>query len=363
MAFFCSLEVLAVDLYTGEVTVKDRSAAERGEAVPAALIQVLQKLSGQRELPLGPALDAALLSANRIMVSFHYQGRARTGPDGSVSDELWLVASFLPEAVDRISRDLELPRWRRERLPVAIWVVVDDGLGRRFKPLEYGYAWDSMTDLAALRGLPVSWPDPLANPDRPIDLQLLWGGFTEEVIDPLAPEGGALIVAARRMGPEWNIRWTWSDGQETAGWRTRGQDLSISLAEGLHSLADHVAARHSIAASAHGYWQVRLDIAGIGDAGDYARCLAYLQGLSLVENVDVEEISGGTVRFVVDVNARPDYLGEAIARGRVLERGATEQEYRMMQETDQSMPDPFGPDQAGPPRPVPEVAPQAGSEG
>ena len=95
----------AQNLYSGEVLVSDQSVAERQQSVPAALIQVLQKHSGQRELPLHHALDVALLDAQRIMVSFHYQNRERTAPDGTQSKELWLVAHFLPQAVDQIVRD------------------------------------------------------------------------------------------------------------------------------------------------------------------------------------------------------------------------------------------------------------------
>jgi hypothetical protein len=40
-----------LDLYSGEVVVSSQSEAERNEVIPEALIQVLQKLSGQREMP------------------------------------------------------------------------------------------------------------------------------------------------------------------------------------------------------------------------------------------------------------------------------------------------------------------------
>lgn len=332
LAMALSFQARALDLYSGEVFVESHDAGERNQAVASALIQVLQKLSGKRELPPAAPLDSALLSANRILVSFHYRNKERMAPDGSVSEELWLVANFLPEAVDRIVRDLELPRWRQERLPVSIWIVVDDGLGRRAKPVEYEYAWDSMEDVATMRGLPVSWPKLAEDPENKPNLQLLWGGFTEELIDPANAGGGALIVAARRMGPEWFIRWTFFDGEETAGWRNRGQELSFTLAEGVHRLTDLVAARHSIAATALGAWQLALDVKGIAGARDYARCLAYLQGLSLVERVSVEQASTGMVRFSLEVNARPEFLAEAIARGRVLRPGTFAGEYELLPE-------------------------------
>jgi hypothetical protein len=354
----------AADLYSGEVMVTAQGSEERAQAVPAALIEVLQKLSGRRELPIGPALDTALLSANRIMVSFYYRERERTAPDGSVSEELWLVARFLPAAVDRIIRELELPRWRQERAPVTIWVVVDDGLGRRLQPVEYGYAWEAMADIAALRGLPVTWPDrgdgiaggtgpetgqepaggatrdqppqtapgpgPGEEADRQLDLQLLWGGFTEHLVDPEAAPGGVVVIAARREGPEWNIRWNYSDGAASTGWRSRDRDLVLGLTQGVHRLADFVASRHSIAPDAQGEWRFDLQVSGIAGAGDYERCLAYLEGLSLVNRVDVEQAGAGAVSFRLELNAMPGYLAETIARDRVLEPGLSAHEYRLL---------------------------------
>jgi hypothetical protein len=326
----CSFQARALDLYSGEVFVTGHGVEERSRAAPAALIQVLQKLSGQRELPLNPALDSALLSANRILVSFHYRNRERLATDGSTSEELWLVASFLPEAVERIARDLQLPRWRRERQPLALWVVVDDGLGRRLKPVEYEYAWASMADVATMRGLPVTWPEVQEDAALGPDLQLLWGGFTEGFYNPDTAAGGVAIVAARRAGPEWSVRWTVFDGEQTAGWRNQGQELRFVLAEGVHRLTDQVAARNSIAAAALGDWELSLDVAGILTAGDYARCLEYLEDLSLVERVHVQQVSAGTVRFLLKVNARPEFLEEAIARDRVLRRGTGDHAYQLI---------------------------------
>ena len=364
--FLCSLELHAQDLYSGEVLVTAQNAGERAQAVPSALIQVLQKLSGQRELPVSPALDSALLSANRIMVSFHYRNRERIAPDGSVSEEWWLVARFLPAAVDRIVSDLQLPRWRKERQAITIWVVVDDGLGRRLMPVEYGYAWEAMTDLAAMRGLPVAWPeldegpadeqgaalgelpggeqeqeqvpdtgqnleeDRGGAPGKQVDLQLLWGGFTEQLLDRESGSGGVAIVAARREGAEWNIRWNYANGEETAGWRNRDRDLSFALAAGVHYLTDLVASRNSIALAGQGQWQYAMNVGGISGARDYERCLGYLQGLSLVNKVEIEEVSPGSVSFVLDINALPEYLVETITRDQVLEPGSTASDYRLL---------------------------------
>lgn len=308
----------ALELYSGEVAVADQGAAERQSAVQAALIQVLQKHSGLRDLPLGPALDAALLNANRMLVSFHYRSQERAQPDGSTRQELRLVARFLPQAVDQVVRDMGLPRWRHERRPVTLWVVVDEGFGRQLMPVEYQYAWDALADVARLRGLPLEWPELDEETLEAVDLQLLWGGFTDQVLPQGGDSAGVVIVAARREGPVWNVRWNLGDREQTAGWRIRDQDLLFALVDGLHQLADFVAARDAIQPSGLGDWRFEMVVSGLRHSRAYAECLAYLESLSLVDGVDVLAVHGDAVTFRLDLNAMPEYLLAEFERDRRL---------------------------------------------
>jgi len=330
VALLLPLPAMAVDLYSGEVAVADRSDRERLAAVPAALLQVLQKHSGQREFPIHPALDEAMVNANRMLLSFHYVSRERGRPDGSVEPELRLVAEFSPNMVDKLVADMALPRWRKERHPITIWIVVDDGLGRRLMPLEYTYAWDALIDVARLRGLPIRWPEIDPERDGLIDLQLLWGGFTDALPDHGERRGGDVIVAARREGPLWNVRWNFGDDAETAGWRIRDRDLTFALVDGLHQLTDTVASRDSIAPAGQGDWRMDLRVTGVRDAADYARCLAYLEGLGVVDEVQVLEARQGAVLFSLDLNALPEYLASELERDRVLARGDAADDYRLV---------------------------------
>lgn len=97
-------------LYSGEVVVPSQSKEDRSYATPDALIQVLQKLSGKREMPSSPALEEALSKADKLVLSFRYRNVERNGPDGVSSEELRLVTQFMPPEVDRIAQQVGLPR-------------------------------------------------------------------------------------------------------------------------------------------------------------------------------------------------------------------------------------------------------------
>jgi hypothetical protein len=185
-------------------------------------------------------------------------------------------------------------------------------------PVEYGYAQQAMEQVAERRGQPLEWPQPDAEGLYAVDEQILWGGYTEDLA---APGGqGVLIAAARREGQEWGVRMNVGFLGQNWSWRQNGIDLAAVLAEGMQQALDQVAAAQTIAAADLGTWQLDLTIGGLAGAGDYQRCLAYLQGISLVDSIAVLAARPGTVTFRLGLSAVPGYLEETLERGQVLQR-------------------------------------------
>jgi hypothetical protein len=333
LLIFITLHLSVVDavaetnLYSGQVVVPSQGEADRNRAIPEALIQVLQKLSGQREMPLSPVLDDALANADRLLLSFRYENVKRAGPDGELSQEIRLLAQFMQAEVDRIVQQAGLPRWQQERPAVQIWVVIDDGRSRELKPLEFGYAWQSMEDIATMRGLPLSWPELDEEEAQLIDMRLVWGGFTDYLVERGAPADGVAIIAARREGPEWSLRWNLASGEQNWSWRNNDQDLMFALAAGIHQMTDELAASNTIAASEQGLSTVEMTIGKLNSAADYAACLDYLQNLSLVTSVEILGANPGQVHFRLQLNATSEHLTEALNRGTVLLPSRTGSEY------------------------------------
>lgn len=310
--------VADINLYSGEVVVASQAEAERTQAIPEALIQVLQKLSGQREIPSSPALDDALNNSSRFLRSYRYSRVDRTSADGEVTGELRLVAQFMQTQVDRIVQQLGLPRWRQERPEVQLWVVIDDGLNRQLKPLEFAYAWESMEQVAAARGLPVGWPELDEEEVQLLDMRLVWGGFTDYLVERGAPQDGVAIIAARREGPQWVVRWNLASGGQNLSWQSSDFELMYALAEGINLMADQIAMNNAIAPSEQGDATVNLTVGGLNNADAYAKCLEYLQNLSLVNSVEVLAANPGIVSFRLHLNASAEHLSEAFELGSVL---------------------------------------------
>ncbi len=299
-------------LYSGWIPAVSKTEQERRGATPSALLHVLQKLSGERDLSPSPGLDEALSNAEQFLLAYHYEDHDRVMSDGERLPETWLIVQFQPASVDRLVMELGLKRWRKDRPALRMWVVIDDGLGRRLLPLEYAYIQESMNWVAAQRGLPVSWPD--AEISESLDLQLLWGGFTEQIPPATGASGGDVVISARRVGPQWQLRWNFDNGLETLSWRTEGRNLSLATAEGLHRLTDSVAASNSIRGDLQGDWVVVIGVGGLNDASAYAQCLNYLESLGLTDDVRVVQAEPGRVQFELALNADPAYLADILRR-------------------------------------------------
>jgi len=310
-------QAVQAGLYSGEAPVENQQLKERNRALPLALMQVLQKISGLRYFEDYPLVELALDKAGSILVSFHYRNEETTLADGSASSEMRLVAQFSEPEVNELVRSLQLPLWQPARQAIQIWLVVDDGLDRRILPLEFAYAWEAMEETAKLRGMPVVWPEPDEEGNYPVDLQLLWGGYTEDLVG--LDNSAVMVAAARREGPEWSVRINLGYGGQNWTWRFRDVDLQLALSESMQQAVDLVAQANTIVASDQGMWLHELTVTGVSGADDYARCLAYLQSLSVVERVSVSFARAGLVRFSLELNALPQYLDEALSSGNMLE--------------------------------------------
>jgi hypothetical protein len=318
------------DLYAGVVPVTGQGEAERRAALPEALRHVLLKLSGERELTPSPALDAALAQAPSYLVAFGYREPVRVLPDGTETTELQLVANFIPSAADAMVRELGLRRWRVQREPVVLWPVVDDRASRTLMPEAYQYELDRMAEVAAMRGLPVEWPGLPEELMAEVDVQLLWGGDTDQLVGPGGNSQGAAIIAARREGGQWNMRWSYGDGTTTSSWRSDDPDLQVALNTGINELVDRVAAMNAIEPSEQGVFSTELLLTELRGSEDYVRGLAYLEDLSLVDSVQVLGIGPAGLRLQLGLNAAPSSLEDVLRQDGVIEADPLNGTYRLV---------------------------------
>jgi hypothetical protein len=159
-----------------------------------------------------------------------------------------------------------------------------------------------------------------------VDVQLLWGGYTDEI--PAGQgDGNVFLIAARREGREWNTRLILDYGDEHSTWRSREIDLTQALSAAMHQAVDEIAAARVIAPSQQGSWVYEISVSGMNSGEAYARSLGYLEGLSIVDEVSVESAAPGGVRLSLRLNTTPEYFEQLLAEDHVLETGETSGHY------------------------------------
>lgn len=251
----------------------------REAAFVDALKTVVVRVSGQRDAPA--RLGAALNDPRKYVQRF-----------GFTVDNV-LQVGFDSVSVDRLLQESGLPIWGRERPATLVLLNVIDASG-------YSY-WisgdqpnaqkDMLEKVARERGLPLKWP---AVAPQGID--------ETTALQEAERYGANAVMLGRAQGGA--VRWTLVSSEGSS-------QVSGGMEEGVHLAADTFA--RVFAASGSSLDNVVVEVSGIGDLDAYASTLNYLEGMTLVRAVALEQVSGDTMRFKLAVRGDAATLRRAIA--------------------------------------------------
>jgi len=122
-----------------------------------------------------------------------------------------------------------------------------------------------------------------------------------------------LVGCARWLGDRMVVDWTLQLGERNGEARRWRGDLQ----EGPHGATDVLARAMAPLAAEAGRKQIRIE--GIASLQDYGRVMRHLEGLSLLDAVDVQRVSGDTLHLSVRTRADDEQLRRALLLGRTLQ--------------------------------------------
>ena len=276
--------VTVPDLYETAQPVTD---GQRDAAFAEALNTVLVRVSGQRDA----ALRVGTVSDPRKYVTRF----------GFTADNV-LQVLFDSASVDQLLSKAGLPIWGRERpATVVMFGVEEAGTWRWLGADTPARERDAIEKVARERGLPLKWPvmdaqeRTEASADSPGLMQVA-----------ARYEANAVLVGRARGGV---VQWTLQSDEGAA-------QASGGLEDGIHLAADTFA--RVFAASGSSLGSVIVEVAGISDLNAYAATLNYLEGMTLVRGVALEQVAGEKMRFRLAVRGDAATLRRAIALDRRL---------------------------------------------
>jgi hypothetical protein len=263
-----ALSLADAALYEGSVPLKGAAEADRAAAIGEALRVAAIRASGSRDAAANPVIAAAANDPARYVQQY------------STTPDRMLRVGFDSAAVEQLLQRAGLPLWPAERPTtlVALFVQGVAGGSRAVLDSEHPPERGEAERAAQLRGVPIAWPAQALGPAQARDRAATTGTAS-----------GVLVGS----GAGTQLDWTFAHAGQSA--RAQG-----GVATGIDLAADTLAARYA-PASTRDLTVQSVRVAGVTDLTAYAGLLAYLQSLSLVREVRVDEVSGDTVSLLISL--------------------------------------------------------------
>ncbi|MGH8176346.1 MAG: DUF2066 domain-containing protein, partial [Steroidobacter sp.] len=274
--------VTVEDLYEGAQPV----GASRDAAFVEALKTVVVRVSGQRDAVarLGDALNNPRKYVQRF---------------GFTADDV-LQVGFDSVAIDQLLADAGLPIWGRERPTTLVMLDMEqpDGSTRWVSAQSPPTEREVIAKAARDRGLPLIW----AAMDTQDRMHAGSELSAEELLQTAQRYGANAALRGRMRGG--SVRWTLASIDGAA-------EASGGLEDGVHLAADAFARVFATSGSSLG--NVTVEVTGIADLSAYATTLNYLESMTLVRGVALEQVAGDAMRFRLAVRGDAETLRRAIA--------------------------------------------------
>jgi hypothetical protein len=301
------------DLYQAQVPVQSREAAQRQNALPRALADVLVKVSGNAKIGQLPSIQKQLVAAEDMVLQYSYIGQA---------PNLSLKVTFQPNAIQRVLQQAGVGVWNENRPNLVAWVAVIDTLGERLLSVENSPELAELVlNQAGRRGLPVSLPL--------LDLQDIQALTLKQVREL---DAAAIEAASKRYAPagilvgtlqqvsqaRWNSHWTLLYQGQRVSWDEEGEHFPAVAKAGIADVVDSLASKTVVVENKQDTLKITLHVGRINSAADYKKVYQFLQQLKDVKRVEVLSVEARAVTFQLEALAKEQAIMAAIAANPML---------------------------------------------
>ncbi|MGB1800070.1 MAG: DUF2066 domain-containing protein [Gammaproteobacteria bacterium] len=312
-------------LYQATAPVSDESIAKRKPAIKQALIQVLIKLTGNRNIAQSGDISGLLEQSDRFVQQFRYQQQQNSSELAAETDEiekeLWV--RFDEATLNNAMRNYGLTIWGKERPSILVWLAHEKDNSRRLVSFEESPEYIAMLDQhAASRGVSLLFPLLDLEDTSKLKVSDVWASFEEPLLNASSRYEPDVVLSAKltqTTATLWESQWTIYNNGTGMSWTSQGELAEIALEEGINELADRLANEY-VTSVTGGTEMLELTVTGVKSVDDYAKALAYLQSIQAVTDVQVKHVKENEVLFKVISHGGITAINKTIALGRTLEQ-------------------------------------------
>jgi len=285
-----------------ETIVSPSTDRKSDPAFIEGLRMIAVKISGSRDA-------GSKIPSTTSRMSLYVQRLEPIRGDGSV------IIEFDPAAVDRLLTTLGMPIWGRERPAVLVWLSVPDAGGKSvwMTADQQSADRDSVERIAQARGLPIVWPV-MDSTDLSTANTLLNARTSRQALlssaDRYRADAVLFGIASRDASGGTSVQWSFAVGGGGSVSDDAVATMQTSLEESIQVAADRCASLFAVSSSARS--DVLVQILGIRNLDAYAGAMNYLQGLTVVLGVAVEQLSGEAMQLRVAVRGNSATLRHAL---------------------------------------------------
>lgn len=317
------------ELFEADVAVASQAPGLQADAFESALSEVLVRVAGDEAVLTSPAGRALLSDAPGLVQQYRYF----TVPD-SEPPQLNMRVRFDGEAVRLALQQEGLSYWGAERPDTLVWLAVEDR-GQRYIVAadDPGEVRQALDRAAKQRGVPVIFPLMDLEDQSRVRFSDIWGGFFDQVLEGSArynPQ--AVLIGRLNRSPSggWSSQWDMNVSGRSENWRDADARLDTLLQNGIDDAAETMASQFAVAGS-QGAEKVSITIEGVNTLAAYDRVSKYLDALTSVSGVQLEQVDGSVLTMGLRLNGSLQDLRSTVSIGSVIEpiAGASDSAYRV----------------------------------
>ena len=299
-------------LYTAQVEVTDRSAAELRRGASQAFEQVMIKLTGAKN-PQG--IRPLVSRAAEFLFQYTYVDDLETG-------KLMLNASFDSQVMVPEIEALGLAIWGKERPDTLVYLVIDSESGREIINSDADHPLKEVLQARArARGIPLFFPLEDIEFATGNAASSDWQGIVDSATEVASPYAApALLVGHLAAGGFgfWESRWAIVVDDEQYQWQQEGDLAELLIEDGADSLADALARRFADPSLLNRTERLVMTIHGVNSVARYASVTRYLRGLDAVSDVFVSRVGDQSIEVQLTARGGRAGLDQSVSFGGVL---------------------------------------------